>query len=365
MIIFNKKSGFSLAESIVSMMIMSLVILLTFAAITRKKTVPMNKTTISGVYACWKDASGNVHGEHFDGQFFNEDKSLQQPGSARGLQPESGYDCKFQMDRRADKYYVIAVGSRGDDRENAGCSGNNCIDGQLQQVMVDTPSSANNNEMFLNIKLGDARRGSGGNGGLTKVVKNDGEGTVIIESMGGVKKHEVKQNQIKDLVNGNIKSCKFVGEKISDVCGGDYSLTCTAGKTDENGSYLIRAGRNPYKSSIEIKCQKNKVVEKSCFVDVSDMTKYKEGVYIGGYKGICDLKNHINGEITENVEIPLKIAEYDSSFKATVNNDTKNSPFVHYLKMLPHNIQNGLTDKLLRYYQDSPDKKDGVVLIIW
>lgn len=354
MIIFDKKSGFSLAESIVSMMIMSLVILLTFATITRKKTVPMNKTTISGVYVCWKDANGDVQGEHYDGQFFNESKSLRKPENPAGLQPENGYDCKFQMDRRADKYYVIAVGSRGD----ADCNNADCVDGQLQEVAVDTPSSAVNDEMLLHIKLGNTSKGGGGNGGLTTV---DFKGTTIAKAMGAVVETSSR------IVGGNIKSCKYVGDQIGSLCspGNKYTIACSVQNSE--GSVLKRAGKNPFKSGLIIEC-KNKdshVVDQVCAIDPLDMTEYTSGKYIGGYKGSCELKNLINGTTTIKNEVPLKIEEYDSSFKARVNNNTENSPFVHYLKMLPHNIQNGLTDKLLRYYSNVNSKKDGVVLIIW
>ena len=96
---FKEKEGFSLAESIISMVLLALVILLTMTTLTRKKPVPLNKVTISGIYACWIDSDGRKKDRFFDGHrqvYTNTDK------------------CEFEMDRRAYKYYIFAAGANND-----------------------------------------------------------------------------------------------------------------------------------------------------------------------------------------------------------------------------------------------------------
>lgn len=341
MISFNKKSGFSLAESVISLMIMSLVILLTFAAITRKRTVPVNKTTISGVYACWKE-SGTLKESYYDGHSLVG--WIDSNGERKGklVSPQSSeYNCRFPMDRRAYKYYVVAVGSRGE----SSSSTPNYVDGQFQQVMFPTPTGAPGDDMFLYIKLGDV---NGGNGGVTSVLHGDDK---VVEAIGGVKANT------SQLVGGNIKSCKWISKNPCTPVK-EYTVTCEVRETTSD--ILARVGKNPYKTNLVLTC-KNKSTgkvdnRKSCEIEI-DSLKYTTG---GVYKGSCTKGS---GTLVDNIEI--KVEEKDSSYKAEVTDDTKESQFVHYLKMIPQNIQNGLTDDLLKYYQKNSNKKNGVVLIIW
>ncbi len=310
----NQKYGFSLAESIISMMILALVIMLTLSIITRKKTMPTNKTTISGFYACWKDG-GIIKQQHYDGHAIKS--------------ATSSVDCNFEMDRRAYKYYLYAVGSR-----------KNNIDGQVVQEVVPTPTGEVEAEMTLNVELGGV-----GNGGITTVKQN---GIVVAQALGGIRE------SASGLVDGNIKSCKVIDD-INPCAYGDFGQRvpkCDVQNT-KSESYK-QAGVNPNKTSIIINCIENatdndKKVANSDDIHQEDLSDVEKDNY--HYK-------HSSGA-------SFTVQETDSSLKATANFNTQQSEFVKYLKMIPQNMQNGLTDALLTYYQKDNGDKDGVVLIIW
>ena len=304
----NKKYGFSLAESIISMMILALVIMLTLSVITRKKTTPTNKTTISGMYACWNDGTTN-HQQTYDGHAL---KSSDNPST-----------CTFEMDRRAYKYYVYAVGRRAE------YSGKR-IDGQVVQEIIPTPTGENENEMELKIELGGSK-----NGGTTTIKQN---GNIVVQALGGIRWTK------SGLVDGNIKTCKMIDN--TNPCESNQLPKCEI-QNSKSQAYQ-NDGINPYKTSIIVNCLKGSLTLDTKQYLLEDLEKINSSVYYkrGGPK--------------------FSIQEIDSSLKTEkYNTGTKNSEFVKYLKMIPQNIQNGLTDTLLKYYQNGNGDKNGVVLIIW
>ncbi len=310
----NKKYGFSLAESIISMLILALVIMLTLSVITRKKTTPINKTTISGFYACWKDG-GIVKQQHYDGHVIKT--------------ASTSTDCNFEMDRRAYKYYIYVVGSRKDN-----------IDGQVIQEVVPTPTGEVEDEMTLNIELGGV-----GNGGMTTVKQN---GTIIAQALGGIRETD------SELVDGNIKSCKIIS---GNPCGFGASGKRVPKCDVQNAKSEIykKAGINPYKTSIIINCIENEA-------DESKRTTNSDDIHQENLSDISKGNYHYTHNSTG---VNFTVQESDSGLKAVSNSNTQNSEFVKYLKMIPQNMQNGLTDALLTYYQKDSGDKDGVVLIIW
>ncbi len=307
----NKKYGFSLAESIISMMILALVIMLTLSVITRKKTTPTNKTTISGMYACWND--GTNHQQTYDGHAL---KSSNNPSA-----------CTFEMDRRAYKYYVYAVGKRATGVNNRGKEIK--IDGQVVQEIIPTPTGENEDEMELKIELGGSK-----NGGTTTIKQN---GNIVVQALGGIRWTK------SGLVDGNIKTCKMVDN--TSPCESSNQLPKCEIQNSKSQAYQ-NDGINPYKTSIVVNCIKDRLTLDTKQYLLEDLIKINSSIYKRG-------------------SLKFSIQEIDSSLKATEKPKTKNSLFVRYLKMIPQNIQNGLTDTLLKYYQKDNEDKNGVVLIIW
>lgn len=329
----KQKRGFSLAESIISMVILAIVILITFAGISRKKTVPLNKVTISGIYACWENDNG-LQQKFYDGH--------------RLVYGNNNFDnnkCKFEMDRRAYKYYIFAAGA------NNGCklfgSRYECFDGQVTQRYIEAPSGADEDEMKLSFEIGKAS----GNGD-TRVIQN---GNYILEALGNI---------TSDLTYRNLRRCKFLGcpdnnekckgktgdNKVKTPCTGDEEPVCNV---DVNGQSInIACVKDNEGSATDLTIQ-----DHSC--QIRNPKYNSDG---GFYSGDC-IQNNENETNMGNVRVSIE--KIDSS----IDNNHKtldNAKIVKLLKMLPESIQNGLTDELLEYYQnDFKPKKNGAVLIIW
>ncbi len=325
---FKEKEGFSLAESIISMILLALVILLTMATLTRKKPVPLNKVTISGIYACWIDSDGRKKDRFFDGHrqvYTNTDK------------------CEFEMDRRAYKYYIFAAGANNDCELVRGEQ--QCIEGQVTQRYIEAPSGANENEMKLDFTIGNQTNGN------TKVMQN---GNNILEALGNI---------TTGVTYGNLKRCKFI--ESSDCEDNKCSTTngiktpCESGEKpicniDANGQSI-----NIACMSVQNEGQREEtalaIQDHSC--QLQEFSYQSENNYI---KGKC-----IRSDGAYRGIVKVNVERIDSSIKnkRVVLSEAK---IVKILKMLPESIQNGLTDELLKYYQDpSKPKKNGVVLIIW
>lgn len=316
MIKSDKKSAFSLAESLISMMLLFLVVMLTLSTITRKKTNYSAKSTVSGMYACWFDSESNK----LTPEYYNGNVRIDDPNPL-----SEDRKCEFQMDRRVKKYFIVAVGAR-----------KNQVDGQLVQKEIDTPSGENEDEMYLNIELGSSL-----NGGMTKVTKRNGED--VISTL------ETPKVNNSGLVSGNIKSCKY----IRVVSGPDYNRgdnpKCKISKYCPDSLFITTGNEEADCNSYENSCAF--ILDKQ---SGAGMLKKDEQA---GYTGTC---SNDDGR-----KVKIKVIEEDSSFKAEETEQIKNSKFVRYLKMIPPNIQNGLTDTLLDYYQKDNGNKKGVVLILW
>ncbi len=326
---FKEKKGFSLAESIISMVLLALVILLTMTTLTRKKPVPLNKVTISGIYACWIGSDGRKKDRFFDGHrqvYANIDK------------------CEFEMDRRAYKYYIFAAGANNDCKLVDGQQ--QCIEGQVSQSYIEAPSGANEEEMKLDFTIGDQTNGD------TKVMQN---GNNIVEALGNI---------TTGVTYRNLKKCKFI-ESLDcedNKCGTTNGIEtpCESGEKpicniDANGQSI-----NIACMSVQNEGQRDEtaltIQDHSC--QLQESSYQSENNYI---KGKC-----IRSDGTDRGIVKVNVEREDSSIK-NKHVVLSKAKIVKILKMLPESIQNGLTDELLKYYQDDTrnPKKNGVVLIIW
>ncbi len=322
---FKEKKGFSLAESIISMVLLALVILLTMTTLTRKKSVPLNKVTISGIYACWKNSEGELQNRYFDGhrQAYNDLKDGK---------------CHFEMDRRAYKYYIFAAGANNDCKLVNGKQ--KCIEGQVTQRYIEAPSGANEEEMKLDFTIGDQTNGD------TKVMQN---GNNILEALGNI---------TTGVTYRNLKKCKFIDK---NPCKAGEKPVCNV---DVNGK------------SINITCMEGNLAIQDDSCQMQTYNEYDQKNHTNSYFpdknyfiGYC-VRNKINEDDAESAnatkDVKVNLERIDSSIK-NEHVELKKAKIVKILKMLPESVQNGLTDELLKYYQDDTrnPKKNGVVLIIW
>ena len=320
---FKEKKGFSLAESIISMVLLALVILLTMTTLTRKKSVPLNKVTISGIYACWQEEN-DLKNRYFDGhrQVYNDLKDGK---------------CHFEMDRRAYKYYIFAAGANNDCELEGGEQ--QCIEGQVTQRYIEAPSGANEKEMELDFTIGNQTNGD------TKVMQN---GNNILEALGNI---------TTGVTYRNLKRCKFIDK---NPCKAGENPVCNV---DVNGK------------SINITCMKGNLAIQDDSCQMQTYNEYDPRNHTNSYFpdknyfiGYC-VRNKINEDDAESVnatkDVKVNLERIDSSIK-NEHVELKKAKIVKVLRMLPESVQNGLTDELLKYYQDpSKPKKNGIVLIIW
>ena len=291
----NKNSAFSLAESLISMMLLTFVVLLTMTSITRKKIKPISKTTISGMYACWED--GHLKEAIYDGN--------------QRVKNEKVSKCQFTMDRRVTNYYVIAVGSRK-------CSSSVCVNGQVVEDVIVTPGGEDQSKMKLDIELGYSDSSSSkNNGGITTVKQGNSRS---IEAIGGIIPTANK------LVAGNIELCKFFDWS---PCEANEFPYCTVSNSKKDN-----LKENIYKTDIQIQCKNKKGLKVSnCTIALDELTAEKNH-----YKGKC-----IDNETENQKTVKIKIQQKDASLIAT-NSEADYSQFVNFLRMLPQYRRNGLYD---------------------
>ena len=328
---FNKKSGFSLAESIISMMLLVFVIMLTMASITKKKTKPISTQTVSGSYACWHDGS-RFHQLQYNGNL-KVTTVVEYPAS-----------CEFEMDRRVRQYYVIAVGSRR-------CDSGKCVDGQVVEKPIANSGGEDESKMKLEIKLGNNDDTHSG----TTIVKFPDE----IVNIGGTS--ETKSGEIKvsamggafynksGIVPGNMELCKYIDNN-----------PCTEGKP--------QCTVGPNGETISVSCVNSDNITLGNAYTIEEIGEKLTKLSGNGDKYLGKFKSKID-DFSETslpeTSITVKIQERDSSFKAIENPDPLNSEFGKFLRMIPLNRTNGLTDELSKYYFLGGYDKNGVVLILW
>ena len=323
---FNKKIAFSLAESLISMMVLTLVVLLTMSSITRKKVKPISKTTISGMYACWHPKGKKLRQAKYDGNrkvFDTNNTGV--PGG-----------CEFIMDRRVTNYYVVAVGS-------IKCVDSNCINGQMVEDVIATPGGEDQEKMKIKINLGYSSGTADDNGGTTTVVH---EGNESLKAIGGIIK-----NPNNELVDGNIELCKYFGGAKCDE-GNPY---CSV----SNSSMEYIKNKNPIKTEIQIQCKDDEGYKLSSWtVPLREITPGTNG-FNGEFRNEND--NDGTGP-TKNINV--KLQEKDPALKADAS-FLIDSEFAKFLKALPKNRQNKLYDDIIEYYVGGSIEKNGIVLILW
>ena len=175
--IINKKSGFTIAEALISMLILSVFIGLSMKIFTKKHTKPVYNAS-HGTYVCYRDADGNLH-------------------SKFGAQehPVNGDHCTFHPAKTATYYVLSAVGGGGGGNNTKGGSA-----GQFETMFLTNIADD------LNIYPGAA--GQPSRDGSDTVVKNNSD-EVLLSVKGGlagtdnprIKKEYVRSCQVVPLPN--------------------------------------------------------------------------------------------------------------------------------------------------------------------
>lgn len=177
MVKINKKFAFTIAEALISMLILSIFIGVSMKVFTKKHTRPVYNAT-HGYYMCYRAIDGRVY------------KKI---GSAPAEVQASG-KCDFQPVKTATYYVIYAVGGGG--------GGNGTVGGapaEFQTIFVTNIADS----LVITPGTGGAYNTTGGN---TRIENNDPvvADREILTVSGGLKGGETKIKQ------GYVRSCKTV-----------------------------------------------------------------------------------------------------------------------------------------------------------
>ena len=341
----NKNSGFSLAESVISLMLLTLTIMLTMSSITRKKHHQEKKVDnlISGMYACWVEGEKQFEWK-CDG---NVCKKLYE-----GTSPETGdvRKCIIKRDRRVGNYYYYVVGSRYCEKDSGIYK--NCINGQTKFESLRDIRTADEDDMKLRIFLGNrGERSKKGDTYITEYKEASlGETADIYQDkiVGDTVNYKVKEQAIggiektdSGLIQRNVEKCQLVS---NNPCGDNFEPKC-----------------NNISNLLQIKCNSTQAESQDETKDLNIIRKEGNDTYK------CS-----DSSSPHNI-IKIKVKEKDSDLKAScevglsdgICQSTKNSQFIKQLRLIPTDRRNGLINKLYDFYQKDEKPKDGVVLIVW
>ncbi|MBQ4646626.1 MAG: prepilin-type N-terminal cleavage/methylation domain-containing protein [Candidatus Gastranaerophilales bacterium] len=165
----KKSKGFTLVESIISMIVIAVVATGCLTSITKTKA-RIESVTIRGQYGCWYDNAGNLHEAYYDERTQRSERTI-----------PAGDNCRLVLDQRPAHFYILASGA-----------GNSESQGQVATVY--TPAISNELQIHL---------GKSGSDNLTTTVSN---GDLSVAVANGPKTGEI----INNIIPANVKSCKIV-----------------------------------------------------------------------------------------------------------------------------------------------------------
>lgn len=175
----NKKLAFTIAEALMSMLILSIFIGVSMRVFTKKHTKPVYNPT-HGFYMCYRGLDNNVY---------------QQIGSAAPTL-RAGGTCEFTPVKNASYYVIYATGGGGGG--NAGIGG---APADFQTLFVTNIAD--------NLEITPGRGGTAGNNGESSFIRNTEPGAsleerLIVEVPGGLKGGETRIKQ------SYVRSCNTV-----------------------------------------------------------------------------------------------------------------------------------------------------------
>lgn len=317
-----KKRGFSIAESLISMMIMVLSIMLTMTAITNKKIRQTKEASNTGVYACWYD------GTHLNQKLYKNnvrDTSIE-------LHPSN---CSFPKDRRVDEYFMYIVGKTR-------CEDTKCSEGQVRFKHVLKYATQEDASRFGNIETVDINLANNLDDYTTVVLGNNNE----FKTLNGSKINEA------GIVAKNIDSCTYYGhpdDEDWDECGVPKCIV-----SGNDGDIF----KFDSVTTITLECSNSGV---SYSYDINDNTPSDWIKVQNENKGVY------NFSLENGKHAYIKINEKDPFYKAKEISSTKDTVFMQTIKKLPaKTLNNTLIKSLLKFLDSNRDAEmNGIVLIVW
>jgi len=309
----SKKKSFSLAESLISLMLLVLTVMLTMASITRKLHHPTPPQKIKGMFACWNE--DNIVAYKCDGNHCENESDKYVDGDS----------CKFILDRRVTSYRFFAAGSRY-------CKDDICVNGEVNIKNYDDFDRTNENDMKLKIKLGDKTEEKTSwtpKAGDTTITKLNGE--ELLKAIGGL------TETVSKVIAGNVKNCKIIS---TDIDGSKHKCK----NTSDSIITIEYADGEGYGLSADYPIESLKELGIDSDIKYEGKPTDSTGIEVG--------------------KVKIKLAEKNSYFKAK-QADPKDSELYKQLRMLPDDrMRNLLVEELLKYYR-KPGAKNGVVVITW
>lgn len=317
----TRKSAFSIAESLVSLMIMTLAVMLTMTTITNKKIKHTRNNSKTGIYACWVSSSGNIVQRQFNGT--TEDLSQRRENPSDG--------CIFQPKRDMFEFYVFAFGKR------EGCVNNKCFDGEFYKKSI-TPKGF----MFDN----GVHIGFEGNDKNTLTIYNLEEGTNNNQNTVSIS-GSLDYNDA-GLIPDNIEMCKYYADD-TDISNND-NCKCKVG----NNNIKLICDSGEYSASLD---NQDNVVN-----DSGDVVK-KDSDNSDIYRVKFSKRSEDNDTIEKTFKV--KIMEKNPLRKG-VRKKLDDSEFTIFLKMLSAKRRNNILIRDLYSGSTRPNlQKGGIVIIVW
>ena len=180
----GKKLAFTLAEALVSMLILSIFIGLSMKIFTKKHAKPVYNPT-HGYYICFRGLSNNNAENIVEGQVYEN------VGAAAAVPRDEDY-CEFTPPKSANYFVIYAVGGGGSGRGSFGGA-----PGEFTTLFVTNIADP------LKIYPG-AGGSSGGAGNATEIRNNDNTDNLILSVKGGLGGGETRIRQ------RFVRSCKVV-----------------------------------------------------------------------------------------------------------------------------------------------------------
>ena len=174
-----KKQAFSIAELIMTMMIIGMVMAASLPVMTRLKSVPIETHTKGGYYICLSNSDES----RTKYKIYAEEKRMTQ---------NTVTDCKFYFDRRVPKHYIIAAGAR--------------INGKAEQVKI---LSTNSLDSDLSIKLGNSDESS-----IEKLstTLTDSNGNIVLKAYGSQPDEgNIYNIDSCNIYSGSCSECEVIG----------------------------------------------------------------------------------------------------------------------------------------------------------
>ena len=308
--------AFSLAEMMISMMIIMLVSVAAIPVVTQKKP-DIKEISIRGQYACWRDNSDQLYELRCD---------------ERACRVGHGTDkCSLQLDNRPAHFLVFAVGSSAQ-------VGTHPIPGQI--VSDDNPSLAS--KLEINIPCITCS-GTARDEGPTTITSSTASTEYTAAS--GAKIRQTSPNNSNGLVLSNVKRCNLL--TAGQSCPNDHG-------TQQSCSIVNNVTTNTTRVIINGCTGENLIGEtEDQFYDVSDFTRVNSKVYSA-----------------DSNDVRVSFDWHDSmytlkDFLPVANNASDGENIIEkILSYIPADRHSTLITTLKQHF-DGDGVKNGAVLILW